>query len=194
MTKDLGVGKSKYLISKGLSFVIIIILSVITGSLYGILHDQLTYSISEEYYTKFKFIQFGLASEEYQYSIYKPRVLVIITGIIATWWVGLIFGISLGVLTFIKCLSWKLMFQSFFKTLLIVLFITTLIGLLGLAYGFLFFNDSFFLNQFQNIEFKRNFYAVGTMHNFSYFGGLLGLLVGIFFQLKSKRNQSTIDN
>lgn len=41
-------------------FLLIIILPTIIAGFYGILHDQLTYTISSEYFTKFKFYQFGL--------------------------------------------------------------------------------------------------------------------------------------
>lgn len=45
---------------KFLILILIILIAPIIGGLYGILHDQLTYTISPEYYTKFKFYQFGL--------------------------------------------------------------------------------------------------------------------------------------
>lgn len=38
---------------KFLMFLLTIALAPLIGGLYGILHDQLTYTISPEYYTKF---------------------------------------------------------------------------------------------------------------------------------------------
>lgn len=66
------------MVSKIFTFIVIVVISIIIGCLYGILNDQLTFSISNEYYTKFKFNQFGLISEKTEYSIIKPRILVTI--------------------------------------------------------------------------------------------------------------------
>ena len=43
------------------TFFIIVLAAIVIASLYGVGHDQVTYTISPEYYTKFKFIQFNLA-------------------------------------------------------------------------------------------------------------------------------------
>jgi len=101
------------MVSKIFTFIVIVVISIIIGCLYGILNDQLTFSISNEYYTKFKFNQFGLISEKTEYSIIKPRILVTITGIIATWWVGLIFGITLGGVSLFKQSNYKSMFRQY---------------------------------------------------------------------------------
>ena len=43
-------------------FLIAVSASVIAG-IYGIIHDQITYTVSPEYYMRFKFLQFNLANE-----------------------------------------------------------------------------------------------------------------------------------
>ena len=40
-------------------FIISIFIAVLLAGIYGMLHDQVTYSISPEYFTVFKFEQFG---------------------------------------------------------------------------------------------------------------------------------------
>ncbi|WP_321516153.1 hypothetical protein [Marinifilum fragile] len=47
---------------KFLTLLLLILIASMLGGVYGMLHDQITYTISEEYYTKFKFIQFGIDS------------------------------------------------------------------------------------------------------------------------------------
>ena len=57
------------------------------AGLYGVIHDQITYSISAEYFTRLKFIQFRWAD------IGLPtRAFVAEIGFLATWWVGFIAG------------------------------------------------------------------------------------------------------
>ena len=64
-------------------------LLALTGALiagaFGILHDQITYTISPEYFTRLKFDQFRAADFGF-----PRRVFVAEIGFLATWWVGLI--------------------------------------------------------------------------------------------------------
>ncbi len=55
------------------------------AGIFGILHDQITYTISPEYFTRMKFDQFSYADFGY-----PPRIFVAEIGFLATWWVGLI--------------------------------------------------------------------------------------------------------
>ena len=63
------------------------LLGALIAGFYGMLHDQITYSISSEYFTRLKFLQFHYAD----FGL-PPRVLVAEIGFLATWWVGLIAG------------------------------------------------------------------------------------------------------
>lgn len=58
--------------------------ALIAGT-FGILHDQVTYTISPEYFTRMKFDQFKVWDFGF-----PPRVFVGEIGFLATWWVGLI--------------------------------------------------------------------------------------------------------
>ncbi|MFT6321394.1 MAG: hypothetical protein ACJAT4_002324 [Granulosicoccus sp.] len=42
--------------NKFLAFLLILILAPVLAGIYGIIYDQITYTISPEYYIKFKFI------------------------------------------------------------------------------------------------------------------------------------------
>ena len=108
--------------------------SVIAG-LYGVINDQITFSISSEYYTKFKFIQFNLANENNIDKIKFPRIFVAIVGFLATWWFGLVLGFILGLFNLIQT-SWQKLFKVSFNALLIAILVTFITGMLGLFYGF----------------------------------------------------------
>ena len=163
--------------------------SVIAG-IYGVINDQITFSISSEYYTKFKFIQFNLANENNIDKIKFPRIFVAIVGFLATWWFGLVLGFILGLFNLIQT-SWQKLFKVSFNALLIAILVTFITGILGLFYGFFFLSHqprSNFEGWFipYNLENFRNFIAVGSMHNFSYIGGILGLIVAIFYSYKKR--------
>lgn len=167
---------------------VVVFISCITGGIYGIIHDQISYTISPEYYTKFKFYQFGLleeGSDHVNEAFEKPRAAAALVGFLATWWMGVPIGLVLGLLGYsaqknrtIICI----------KAVLITVAIALVFGLIGYAIG------KFFLAELdfnwplpENVVDQNNFIVVGTMHNFSYLGGLAGLLFGSIYILKQKR-------
>src|SRR6266567_3037820 len=59
----------------------------VLAGVYGVIHDEVTYSISAEYFTRLKFSQFHYAN----FGL-PPRVFVAEIGFLATWWVGFFAG------------------------------------------------------------------------------------------------------
>ena len=165
-----------------LNFVLIIFLSIIIASIYGIIHDQITYSISDEYYTLFKFNQFGLKNIR----IPNERLKVGIVGFLATWWVGLCLGIIYALISLF--LDAKKVFKVTLKSIIINIFITIIFGFVGLLFGALFLRAEN-LNWFIPSETKniQDFINVGSIHNFGYIGGLIGLIVGVYYQIKNAK-------
>jgi hypothetical protein len=165
------------------------LLTVLIAGGYSILHDQITYTISHEYYTKFKFVQFGLAEEDQALDLAEPRQAVAIVGFMATWWTGVVIGLVLGLvgLTFPTAGS---MFQAIMRATGIILLVTILAGIVGGFYG------KYYLARYgvdwwlpEHLVHKGDFITVGSIHNFSYLGGLVGLVAGIIYLNRRKRRQ-----
>lgn len=174
--------------------IVTVLISVLMASIYGVIHDQVTYTISPEYYTQFKFIQFNLPD----YIIKNERLGVAIVGIGATWWTGIPVGLIVGAYGF-----WYK--SSFFAlklkvtTLLVVTVITIITGIVGSIHGFLeiesikdwpiniggrelsYFKTSESLFVIKDVH---SFILVGYIHNYSYIGGLIGLITSCFYQHK----------
>lgn len=179
---------------KSVALFILILISPIIAGVYGIIHDQITYTISPEYYTKFKFIQFGFINEEDHTILGRPKLIVSQIGFLATWWMGLPIGIILG-LVGLKHRDGKTMFIITLKAILVAVIIAFITGLIGLAFGQLFLANKpieYFENWFlpENLKDYKSFIAVGSMHNFSYLGGLTGLIAGITYSIKQKRKSN----
>ncbi|MGB3468316.1 MAG: hypothetical protein WBA74_23725, partial [Cyclobacteriaceae bacterium] len=66
---------------KILVFIAIVLISPVIAAVYGIIHDQITYTLSSEYYTNFKFIQFGLSPTHTTWHPDSPRAVVALVGI-----------------------------------------------------------------------------------------------------------------
>ncbi|MDK2772337.1 MAG: hypothetical protein KYX68_08955 [Flavobacterium sp.] len=175
------------MVKKIILFLLIIITSTILASIYGAIHNQVSYSISNEYFTKFKFEQFGI----YFMGQNRPRLSSAIVGIFSTWWFGLIIGIINGTFgTFQPNL--KLMWKSSFGTTIRILIITICFGIIGIIIGKLIItNLNFNWIIPDNLTDKKSFLIAGTMHDFSYFGGIVGLIYGIFYQRKIKSQYTT---
>lgn len=165
-----------------LNFLLIIFLSIIIASIYGIIHDQITYSISNEYYTLFKFNQFGLKNIR----ISNERLKVGIVGFLATWWVGLCLGIIYALISLF--LDAKKVFKVSLKSIIINIFATIIFGFIGFLLGTIFLRAEN-LNWFIPPETKniQDFINVGSIHNFGYIGGVIGLIFGIYYQIKNSK-------
>jgi hypothetical protein len=171
---------------KILILLLLISLAPLIGGFYGILNDQLTYTISPEYYTKFKFYQFGLIDKGNEAIFPNPRIEVSAVGFLATWWMGLFTGTILGLVGLLQK-NGKQMFYITLKSIAVTIIIAFTTGIIGLVYGKLYLAETG-VNWWlpDNLIDTKNFIAVGSMHNFSYFGGLLGLIAGIIYSTKQK--------
>lgn len=70
-------------------------IGALISGVYGVVHDQITYSISGEYFSKMKFEQFDYADFGW-----PARWFVAEIGFLATWWVGFIGGWFLARIAF----------------------------------------------------------------------------------------------
>ena len=164
-------------------------LALLVGGLYGIINDEFTYTLSQEYYTKFKFYQFRLAFDGNEAILPHPRLAVAQVGFMATWWMGMLIGLILS-LVGLSLPNAKTMFVTLAKTLVLVLSITFILALAGLCYGWWHLSQTgvtWWLPH--NLINTKAFIAVGSMHNFSYLGGIAGLLCGIAYLLYTKRRK-----
>jgi hypothetical protein len=184
---------------KFLTLIGIIVGGCVVAGLYGILHDQLTYIISPEYYTKFKFYQFGLMDEGNEAIFEFPRIQVSIVGLMATWWMGIPIATVLGL--FSLHTDRKFMIEIAMKAFIVTITIAFFGGLYGLYEGYNYISvlpkeklPRWFIPD--NLVDFRSFIAVGSMHNASYLGGFFGLFGGIAYigfrkgMLKLKQTKS----
>jgi hypothetical protein len=166
--------------------IFIFLLSIIAG-MYGIVHDFITYKISPEYFTNYKFIQFGLIESGNNVPVNTLQLLVF-TGWSSTWWVGFIAaGIFSGVAFRLK--KAKTMAGAMVKASLIMMGTAMLFGILGYNIGF--FYEGLALPDLAHECYKCGtiqnpgaFNAVGYIHNFSYAGGFMGIILGVVSILK----------
>lgn len=152
----------------------------IVAGLYGALHDQISYSISPEYFTKLKFYQFSYADFGW-----PPRVFASEVGFLATWWVGLFAGWFLARvgLTEIPMPARK---KCVVRSFAIVLIVTAASGLGGILLGFAATQrgDLHEWSEYQRVlglEDLPAFVIVAYLHLAGYLGALAGLIAAIVY-------------
>ncbi len=155
------------------------ILGALLGGLYGVLHDQVTYSIGTEYFTRLKFDQFAYAKPDWG----GPRGFVGIIGFLATWWVG-----ALVAWVIARVSIWRRgqlpSPGDMARTFGIVLAVSLASAFAGWCWGqwrrATGYDEGWqgFMGQL-GVTRPEEFMTVAYIHNASYLGGLLGMVVGL---------------
>jgi len=161
---------------------IYILLSILVAGAFGALHNQLSYTVSPEYFTHFKFIQFGLLN-----SPLPERLRASEVGFLASWWMGIPLGILTGLCGYIQRGA-EDMRRALCGAMLVVLLVVATSSLVGLCYGFLrtkHFDVGDYSGWFvpEGLSNLRAFLCAGYMHNASYLGGLIAVPGALVFHL-----------
>ena len=172
---------------KPATFLLIVLVAIVIACLYGVGHDQLTYTISPEYYTKFKFIQFNLADSIAAQHMTQPRSAVVMVGVKATWWLGFYIGVIIAGFSLLFR-NRDRMFAAAVQSIGIILLVAVISGVIGGFYG-----RDILAKQGagpwvpNNVLHRTDFITVGSIHNFSYLGAAIGLVAAIVFLLVKQR-------
>jgi hypothetical protein len=155
---------------------------MLAAGLFGIVHDEISYSVSNEYFTKFKFIQFHLLDTNLPDRFRASEV-----GFLASWWMGTPLGILCGSAGFIQR-SPSLMRHALIWSLPFIAIFTFAIALAGLAYGWCrteTIDLASYLGWFipPDVNELRRFLCAGYMGNAAYLGGGLSAPAAWLFHL-----------
>jgi len=167
------------------TLILIIVISIILSVIYGITHDFITSKISPEFYTKLTFFNFGILDDYSREFGGNWTFALVWIGFFSTWWFGLLTGLILGIVG-MKYSDRKNLLNKTLKSILIVIGITILFGFVG--YGIAELNPSEIITNYNfpfEIEYKAEFNKVSKIHNFSYYGGIVGLIIGTLNQIKN---------
>ena len=152
--------------------------ATLVAAIFGFLHDQVTFTISPEYYTLFKFPMFHLIPDPGA-PLMELRLRAGLVGVLATWWVGAGAGIVLGLVALIQRDA-AAMVRVLMRSALIVIGCAVLVAAgLGLQSASL--SEMVRLWYPDGLTDRAAFDRVGWIHNGSYLGGALGVLVAILY-------------
>jgi hypothetical protein len=163
-------------------FGLLIFIAIGAAALYGMLHNQISYTVSPEYFTKFKFLTFDLTDIDL-----PERVRASIVGFYASWWMGLPIGTLIAIPGFAHR-GYQNMFRFTLRAMIIAVSFTLLFGICGLIYGY-YETTSIDISEYgnwfipSNVVDLRPFLCAGYMHNSAYLGGILSIFVGWTYQV-----------
>lgn len=161
------------------------LLGALIAGLYGVVHDQITYSIGPEYFTNFKFKQFHWADLQL-----GNRTFVSCIGFLATWWVGLI-GAWVLSRKLLPNQPRKAACKKIVMGFGVVLATAFLFGVGGFVFELLtglqadHANWNWAFAEYKITD-KRAFVRVAYIHNAGYLGVLVGLIVACIFVKPAK--------
>lgn len=164
----------------------------LVAALYGMVHDQITYSISPEYFTRLKFAQFHYADMGL-----PPRVFVAEIGFLATWWVGFIAGWFLARMA-VPVWPPDEARSHVFRGFGIIVASAFAGSLLGFGLGLLRGPNADYSGWQEyvlthGVADLPSFVRVAYIHNASYLGGLFGLIIAVFDLRRLKQRAASPD-
>jgi hypothetical protein len=171
-------------------FVTFVVAAMLAAGIFGAFHNQLSYSISQEYFTQFKFVQFRLLDFPL-----PERVRAAVVGFRASWWMGVPLGLLTGLAGFLYP-GVEQMRRALALSLPLICGFVLLVALVGLAYGMVQTSGSAiskYVGQTPpaDIGVWRRFICVGYMHNAAYLGGAAAIPSAWLFHILNRRRSRT---
>ena len=165
-------------------FPLLLIAACVIAGLYGALHDQISYTVSPDYYFGFKFHRFDIPQH------LQGRIGAAIVGWCASWWMGIFIGVPILIVGLIMP-GWKMYLKHCLLAFGVVAATALLVGLGALVYASLTITESSLPGYWYpgQVADKVAFARAGMMHNFSYLGGFLGIITGSVYLVLVRAHQ-----
>jgi hypothetical protein len=172
-------------------FVAFMVVAVIAAGLFGALHDQLSYTISPDYFTWLKFGQFGVLN-----TAIPVRMRVAMVGWLATWWMGMPLGYLTGLAVFIHR-SDRQARRALLWSLAVIAGFSLAFSLGGLVWGISATGTDAAVRALASLAPAgvtdiRHFLWVGYMHNAAYLGGMLSVPAAWVFHIAYRQRHRDV--
>ncbi len=149
-------------------FLMLIVISCLLAGVYGALHNQVSYSISPEYFHNLLFESTGVSGDG------NPRVGAAQVGFAGTWWMGLVTGVPLATLALFLRGPERAMFRAYFVSVLVIIALSAAFGMASLTLdvppGAL---------APEGVTDPGAFLRAALLHSYSYLSGIVALVAGL---------------
>lgn len=155
-------------------------IAILSAVIYGIVNDQITLTLSPEYFTVFKRSEFYTLLQALGMEDAPVRIEAVIVGVAATWWFGSVLAIFLSVAG-IAGRTRRLTTRVYLRAIVMVMAVT---GLVSVTSGLIAYLAEPMINPtiedwpfLDGIRAVRPAFAVGWWHNGAYIGALAGTIL-----------------
>ncbi len=154
----------------------LLLAACLTAGLYGAIHNQVSYTVSPDYFHALKFDQFYIPEK------LRGRVGAALVGWHASWWMGFLIGVPVLIVGMILP-GWKTYLGHCLAAFVVVAATALLAGLAALAWAYLTVSASSLpAGEYPaGVADRAAFARARAMHNFSYLGGFLGIVTGSLY-------------
>jgi hypothetical protein len=159
---------------------VLMVAACLVAGLYGSAHNQISYTVSPDYFHAYKFIQFDIPEH------LRNRVGAGIVGWHASWWMGILIGCP------VLCVGLMLPDRRTYVTRCLRAFgivagTALVVGLAALVCACFTITEADPNWQYPDgVTDKVAFDRAGTMHYFSYLGGFLGILTATVYLIVAR--------
>jgi hypothetical protein len=163
--------------------VLLLAIAALAASVFGALHNQLSYSVGPSYFTALKFDQFGIDPTT------APRVGAALVGVQAAWWMGPLVALPAFLYGFVAVPRTETFFAAGIGAIGLVVVLATMAALGGLVGGIA-AQATGVLDTYLTLPegpTRADFYRAGFMHDASYVAGALGLPVAFWPMRRARR-------
>jgi hypothetical protein len=174
-------GRKVRVMAKLALFPVLLAAACIVAGVFGALHNQISYTVSPDYFFAFKFHQFAIPDD------LRNRSGASIVGWHASWWMGLIIGVPVLLIGLILP-GWKSYLTHGLLAFVVVACTALVVGLGALAYGYFTISEGALPDYWypQGVADRVAFARAGNMHNFSYLGGGIGIITGSVYLIVAR--------
>ncbi|QIG88658.1 hypothetical protein G6R40_02790 [Chryseobacterium sp. POL2] len=158
----------------------IILKALIIASIFGAIHNQLSYSVSNEFFEDFLFGNFGIN----EWNLNNKRFEASVVGILGSYWVGFILGVIYAVIFLF--INTENNFKYIFKAILINILFALIGSIIGYFIGFIIPWENSEIWMDISVQNPQKYVQANFMNSGSYYGGIVGLIFGIIYLFKNK--------
>jgi hypothetical protein len=163
-------------------FPLLLAAACVVAGLYGAMHNQVSYTVSPDYFHALKFEQFGIPEE------FRNRVGASLVGWGASWWMGVPIGVPI-LLVALMMPGWKRYLTSSLTAFAVVALTALVAGLAALAWAYCTITEPS-VSASRVVADPVAYARAAFMHDCSYAGGLIGIITGSLYLIVARVRMS----
>lgn len=168
-------------------FIFLCFCAIFAAAAFGIVHNQISFTVGPSYFYDVKFAQFGIDP------MFQNRIGASVVGVLASWWMGLIMGIPAFALGAVTQKGRRRYFYAGLRAIGVAVSVAAIGAFIGLAFGHIADINALvgFLPNIDAFSDPMGFVRAAVMHEASYAGGAIGALAALYVMWRARETRST---